>query len=119
LRSDQTIADIAQQTRQKSSGDEVYYARQRINNLANSIITFMVLVLLIVPIYLLYHLINDIGDGRSYAICMGILVVSTLAFSAVLCLFTRAKRHEILAAAAAYCAVLVVFLGNVNPSRKG
>jgi len=78
----------------------------------------MVLVLLIVPIYLLYHLINDVGDGRAYAICMGVLVVSTLAFSAVLCLFTRAKRHEILAAAAAYCAVLVVFLGNVSPARR-
>ncbi|KAF1850160.1 uncharacterized protein K460DRAFT_273358, partial [Cucurbitaria berberidis CBS 394.84] len=34
----------------------------------------------------------------------------------VLYLFTRAKRHEILAAAAAYCAVLVVFLGNVGPA---
>lgn len=79
----------------------MYYSRERINCLANTIITFMVLVLLIVPIYMLYHLINDINTGRAYAICMGILVVSTLAFSAVLCLFTRAKRHEILAAAAA------------------
>lgn len=63
----------------------------------------MVLVLLVVPIYLLYHLINEVeeADGRIYAICMGILLVSTLAFSAVLCLFTRAKRHENLAAAAA------------------
>ena len=64
----------------------------------------MVLVLLVVPIYLLYHLINEVGDvdGRIYATCLGILIVSTLAFSAVLCLVTRAKRHEILAAAAAY-----------------
>jgi hypothetical protein len=63
----------------------------------------MVLLLLVVPIYLLYHLINEVKnpDGRTYAICLGILLVSTLAFSAVLCLFTRAKRHEVLAAAAA------------------
>ncbi|EDN98742.1 hypothetical protein SS1G_13601 [Sclerotinia sclerotiorum 1980 UF-70] len=32
----------------------------------------------------------------------------------VLAAFTRAKRHEIIAAAAAYCAVLVVFVGNVG-----
>jgi hypothetical protein len=63
----------------------------------------MVLLLLVVPIYLLYHLINEVQspDGRIYAICLGILLVSTLAFSAVLCLFTRARRHEVLAAAAA------------------
>lgn len=92
-----------QQTKQKSSGDEVYYCRQRIANLANLIIMFMVITLLVVPIYLLYHLINEVEDagGKVYAICMGVLLVSTLAFSAVLCLFTRAKRHEILAAAAA------------------
>lgn len=92
-----------QRTRQKSSGDEVYYPRQRIATIASMIVTFMVLLLLVVPIYLLYHLINEGGnpDGRTYAICLGILLVSTLAFSAVLCLFTRAKRHEVLAAAAA------------------
>ena len=94
---------LPQRTRQKSSGDEVYYSRKRITNLVSSIITLMVLVLLVVPIYLLYHLINEVEDagGRVYAICMGILLVSTLAFSAVLYLFTRAKRHEILAASAA------------------
>jgi hypothetical protein len=37
-----------------------------------------------------------------------------LLFSAELTFFTRAKRHEILAAAAGYCAVLVVFIGNVT-----
>ena len=45
---------------------------------------------------------------------MGIIAVSTLIFSAILSAFTNGKRHEILAASAAYCAVLVVFLGNVN-----
>ena len=84
---------------------EVYYSRRRVATLASAIITLMVLVLLVVPIYLLYHLINEVGygnaDGKIYATCLGILLVSTLAFSAVLCLFTRAKRHEILAAAAA------------------
>lgn len=79
----------------------------------------MILVLLIVPIYTLYHLIRDVHTDRAYAICMGILVVATLTFSAVLSLFTKAKRHEILASAAAYCAVLVVFLGNIGPGGPG
>lgn len=61
----------------------------------------MILILLVVPIYTLYHLINDVRTDQEYAICMGVLVVATLAFSAVLSLFTKAKRHEILAAAAA------------------
>ncbi|OCK77315.1 hypothetical protein K432DRAFT_304509, partial [Lepidopterella palustris CBS 459.81] len=103
------------ETQMKSHGEEVYYTRSRIDFLVNGIITVMILVLLVVPVYILYHLINDVDTSRAYAICIGVLLVFTLAFSAVLSLFTRAKRHEILAAAAAYCAVLVVFLGNVGP----
>jgi hypothetical protein len=75
------------------------------------------LVLLIVPVYGLYELIAGQGSKRSSAACMGVLLGGTLAFSAILTVFTRAKRHELLAAAAAYCAVLVVFLGNVPQGR--
>ncbi len=107
----------AQETKQKTEGRqgsaEVYYTRSRIENLVNSIILFVILALLIVPIWLLYFFVTNLDDGRADAPCMGVLLVSTLLFSAVLAIFTRAKRHEILAAAAAYCAVLVVFLGNV------
>jgi hypothetical protein len=74
----------------------------------------MILLLLVVPVYVLYHLVTELGNNRTDTICIGILLVFTLIFSAVLSLFTKAKRHEILAAAAAYCAVLVVFLGNTN-----
>lgn len=81
----------------------------------------MILALLVVPIYILFRLVNDLGNNRTDAICIGVILVSTLAFSAILSLFTRARRHEVLAAAAGYCAVLVVFLGNVGngvgPSR--
>ena len=66
----------------------------------------MILALLVVPIYLLYNLVsknlnNGILDGKSNAVCIGVLLVFTLAFSAMMSLFTRAKRHEILGAAAA------------------
>jgi hypothetical protein len=39
--------------------------------------------------------------NTSNAICMGILLVATLLFSGALALFTKAKRHELLGAAAA------------------
>lgn len=60
--------------------------------------------LLIVPIYLLYSLVshtNGTLDRSATAVCIGILLGFTLLFSAVLSLFTRARRHEILGAAAA------------------
>jgi ABC-type transport system involved in cytochrome bd biosynthesis fused ATPase/permease subunit len=93
----------------------IYYTRSRIERLVVAIITVMILVLLVIPIYIMYQLVHG-GNNRTDAICIGVLMVFTLAFSAVLSLFTRAKRHEILGAAAAYCAVLVVFLGNVGTS---
>jgi hypothetical protein len=76
----------------------------------------MILVLLVIPIYILFRLSdnNYPGDGRTNGLSIGVLLVFTLAFSAVLSLFTRARRHEILGAAAAYCAVLVVFFSNVG-----
>lgn len=61
----------------------------------------MILALLIVPVYLLWHLTKGSDSGRSTAIIIGVLLVFTLVFSGALSLFTRAKRHEILASAAA------------------
>jgi hypothetical protein len=87
------------------SNKEVYFTRTRIDLLASSLITLMITALLIVPIYLLYSLVKDEDgklDGHTAGICITILLVCTLLFSAVLSLFTRAKRHEILGAAAAY-----------------
>lgn len=100
--------------KENSSSLEVYYTRSRIDCLVICVITSMLLLLLVVPVYVLYHLVTELGNNRTDTICIGVLLVFTLVFSAVLSLFTRAKRHEILAAAAAYCAVLVVFLGNTN-----
>jgi uncharacterized SAM-binding protein YcdF (DUF218 family) len=57
---------------------------------------------------------SDAGlDRHATATCIAILLVCTLLFSGVLSAFTRARRHEVLGAAAAYCAVLVVFMGNM------
>ncbi|TVY85009.1 hypothetical protein LSUE1_G003434 [Lachnellula suecica] len=88
--------------------------RERIELLVSLIITIVIVAILIVPIYILFFLTIGPQNGHSISIIISVLLVSTLLFSGVLSLFTRAKRHEILAAAAAYCAVLVVFIGNVG-----
>jgi hypothetical protein len=49
---------------------------------------------------------------------VGVLIVFTLLFSAAMSLLTKAARHELFAASAAYCAILVVFIGNfTGPSN--
>ncbi|KAL2064190.1 hypothetical protein VTL71DRAFT_4684 [Oculimacula yallundae] len=80
-------------------------------------------------VFLLHRIAVERNRDISYMLSIGILLVFTLTFSAILSLFTQAKRHEIFGAAAAYvsrlpdriavaddvsyCAVLVVFISNV------
>lgn len=78
------------------------YSRRRIDVVASLVITAMVLALLILPVYLLWHLTRAIQSGTAIAIVVVVLLVFTLIFSGALSLLTRAKRHEILASAAAY-----------------
>lgn len=96
---------------------EVYYARSCIDHLVLCIITSVFLVLMILLVYALYSLVDELGTRRANATYMGVLLVATLALSAVLALFTRARRQEILGAVAGYCAVLVIFLGNVGNGK--
>ena len=77
-----------------------YFTRSRINAFVTMIITSIILLLLVLPIWLLYHLSVTLNIERSNIVCIGVLLVSTLIFSAVLSLFTKARRHEILAASA-------------------
>ena len=98
-----------QTTRDKAiDKGQVYYARDRINVCANLVIVIVIIALLVIPIYLLYSLAKASKEAEEQslhqdrtAISMGILLMFTLLFSAILSLFTRAKRHEILGAAAA------------------
>jgi magnesium-transporting ATPase (P-type) len=101
-------------TEMNTENQEVYYSRTRIQSLVMCFITIAILILLIVPVYALYDLVNKLGNNQTATICFGILLIFTLIFSVVLSLFTSARRHEILGAAAGYCAVLVVFLSNVG-----
>jgi UDP-N-acetylmuramyl pentapeptide phosphotransferase/UDP-N-acetylglucosamine-1-phosphate transferase len=97
-----------QTTREKAiDKNQVYYTRGRINACASIVIMFAIIALLIIPIYLMYTRVKASSkadtqflDQDGTATCIGILLVFTLLFSAILSLFTRAKRHEILGAAA-------------------
>lgn len=63
------------------------------------IITAMVLTLLVVPIWLLYKFSVQ-GTIATSPDTVALVVVFTLVFSAALTGFTKAKRHEIVAASA-------------------
>ncbi|KAL8775027.1 MAG: hypothetical protein Q9209_000506 [Squamulea sp. 1 TL-2023] len=110
----------SKETRLKSDNPHIqYYTKQRVDRLVTLIISGIMLILLVVPTYALYRVTNMKEASATNATCIGILLVATLIFSAVLSLFTKAKRHEILGASAAYCAVLVVFIGNVSGVKGG
>ncbi|KAK4953650.1 hypothetical protein LTR10_008253 [Elasticomyces elasticus] len=112
----------SKENQKKASNEGIYhlckYRMKRFSvAIAAAILAMVILFLLIVPIYLLFHLAGgpqDTISPHANAICIGILLSFTLLFSAAMTLFTSARKHEVLGAAVAYCAVLVVFLGNVS-----
>ncbi|KAF8853600.1 hypothetical protein BDZ45DRAFT_69975 [Acephala macrosclerotiorum] len=108
----------SKETAAKTTDESLFLpTKARVDRLVSCLIMITVLALLIVPVYALYHVgssFNKSNASTSNAICIGILLVATLLFSAALALFTKAKRHELLGAAAAYCALLVVFIANLG-----
>ncbi|KAH6668723.1 hypothetical protein B0J14DRAFT_703559 [Halenospora varia] len=110
---------LSSERREKADPTSIrLFSRDRVNIAVSLIITLTIVALLIIPIYVLWKLTNGEQTQKKSSLIIGILLIFTLVFSGVLSLFTRAKRHEILAAAAAYCAVLVVFIGNVPGDDK-
>ncbi|KAK6851579.1 hypothetical protein PG995_011704 [Apiospora arundinis] len=94
--------------------DVQYYSKVRKDCFNTTILCMVLISLLVLPIFVLYKLLNDHPNEKSYTVSIGVLLVFVLVFSAVLSLFTKARRHEIFAAAAGYAAVLVVFFGNIS-----
>lgn len=76
-----------------------YYDRKRIAACVTMIVTLLILVLLIVPIWLLYKL-SVAGIIATSPDTIAIVLLFTLIVSAILSAFTKAKRQEILAASA-------------------
>jgi hypothetical protein len=108
------------------------YSSTRIDKLVNIMITFVIFILLVVPVIVMFQLtsspthteaslagnstmVQSTGDvnTRNTINAVGVLIVFTLLFSAAMSLVTKAARHELFAASAAYCAILVVFIGNL------
>lgn len=91
-----------------------YYSASRVEAFVGLIITSIIFVLLVLPVIVMYKL-TSYGQGEHGTFkAIGVLVVFTLLFSAAMSMLTKARRHELFAAAAAYCAVLVVFISNFS-----
>lgn len=88
-----------------------FYSSSRIDTLVGVLITVIIFVLLVLPVTAMYRL-DSFDTPKSTFDAIGVLIVFTLLFSAAMSLLTRAARHELFAASAAYCAILVVFIGN-------
>ena len=97
------------------SGNELIgmLSKERFNGVIYSIMTVLSTALLLIPVLILYDIESH---NKRYMIL--VIFLFTLAFSACCAVFTKAKKHEVFAVTAGYCAVLVVFLGNAqsNPS---
>ena len=73
----------------------------------------VIILLLAVPVFVMFR-ITWLGTRASTFINIALLIGFGLLFSMAMGLLTRAKRAELFAATAAYCAVLVVFIGNFS-----
>ncbi|KAL8933828.1 MAG: hypothetical protein Q9216_006195 [Gyalolechia sp. 2 TL-2023] len=91
---------VVRETNARTEDDKIhYYDRRRISTCVTMIITIFILILLMVPIWLLYHSAVH-GNITRTTDTIVLILAFTLIFSAVLSAFTKAKRHEIVAASA-------------------
>jgi hypothetical protein len=101
--------------RVKTSDEYIhYYSPERVDLLVNLIITAIIFVLLVIPIIVFYN-VSSARHTPSPFEAVGILIIFTLLFGGAMSSLTKATRQELFAASAAYCAVLVVFIGNFTP----
>ena len=79
-------------------------------------LTVLAAALLLIPVLILFkHQPTSPAQIKEKATAQILTVLFfTLAFSASFSIFTKAKRQEVFTGTAAYCAVLVVFLGNTS-----
>ena len=110
----------SRELREKTKDKDIYYySSRRVELFVSLIITSVIFVLLILPVVAMYRL-TSFGQGTHGTFnAIGVLIVFTLLFSAAMSCLTKAKRHELFAAAAAYCAVLVVFISNFGGNNFG
>ena len=88
-----------------------YYSASRLGVLIKVIIAVASTTLLLIPIYLF------LSQNMSTMKMASVTLIFALAFSIALSLATTARRQDVFAATAAYCAVLVVFIGNLQQAN--
>ena len=86
--------------------DKLIFAPKRssIKHVANTFVVLWILLLFTAPVYTLYYVGSQFTEQnakKSQIVSMVILFVATGVFAVGLALFTKAKRHETLAASAA------------------
>ena len=96
----QTDKELSKKT-DSTTSKIILYSRRRLDIVAAIINLSAVIALLIVPVYILLKVTHSSQTGPSTTLIMAILLIFTFIFTVVLALFTSAKRHEILASAAA------------------
>ena len=95
-----------------------YYSTSRVESFVGALISVMVMILMVIPVWIMCKLTaSGTGLPQEYK-AVGVWLVFTLLFSMIISLLTKARRHELFAAAAAYAAVLVVFLTNYPMSQS-
>lgn len=88
-----------------------YYSAERLGILIKVIVAVASTALLLIPIYLF------LVYSFSSKLMALITLIFALIFATAVSVFTTARRQEVFAATAAYCAVLVVFIGNLQQSQ--
>ncbi|KAL8729637.1 MAG: hypothetical protein Q9166_004586 [cf. Caloplaca sp. 2 TL-2023] len=91
----------------------------RLDVALRAVLTVLAAGLLLVPVVILFELqpanVDEVRRKGGFQILT--ILFFTLLFSASCSIFTKARRQEVFTATAAYCAVLVVFLGNTLNTR--
>lgn len=88
----------------------------RLDKLTRIVLTTIAALLLLFPVYALFRLQPTSRADFYYRSSQQIatVFVFTMVFSVGVSVFTKAQRQEVFTATAAYCAVLVVFLGDIS-----
>ncbi|KAL9133448.1 MAG: hypothetical protein Q9175_005373 [Cornicularia normoerica] len=105
-----------EQRRKTGNEDLQLLSAERLDIFLQVVLTIIATGLLLAPVFTLFRLQPttqaEFHAKSNYQILT--VFIFTLVFSASCSIFTSAKRQEIFTATAAYCAVLVVFLGNTS-----
>lgn len=91
-------------------------SQKRLEIFLRAIFVLLTTILFLVPVFILLRLQPSYQDEVRHKENLQLVTILafTLTFSASCSIFTKAKRQEVFMATGAYCAVLVVFLGNTQ-----